>query len=501
MSVRGAESTPDRKARRALAKFETVYDHVRRMYVDSVDMSPLVEEAIREMFRQLDPHTEYSTADEMTQFREMYQGQFSGIGVTTMWLRDSLVVIAVQPGEPADQAGIRIDDRMVRIDGQKVAANPYKQLRGDVGSEVKIEVVRRDSLNPITYNITRRKITIPSVDLAYRVDSTTGYIKLTRFSQTTMQEFNRAYAQLGPVENLILDLRGNGGGLFQQAIALSNFFLPKGVRIVSIEGRGISSVSNNARQRPVFPEQGRLVVLIDERSASASEVVSGALQDWDRAVIVGRRSFGKGLVQRQYLLNDGSSIRLVIARYHTPSGRVIQRPYVKGEDRSSYVNQELPDSIPALAYKTLRTGRTVYGGGGITPDVIVPQDTIGMVYLNSIVQQNVLQQFIQDYLDQNRKSLNERYPDVETFDEQFEITPALYEELTRLGQIQGVIPPPVDSAAERQTKQRLKALLVERLFGEEAFWRMWHARDDAEFLRALEIIRNGNTDEILSGKK
>ena len=270
-----AVSRPDRAQRRSLAKLERSYEYIRKMYVDSVDMAPLVEEAIRSMVQQLDPHTEYASAAEMAEFWSLYRGKFGGIGIQTQWIRDSLVVTSLLSGGAAEEAGIRPDDRIVRVDGRAVKEIPASELisamRGDAGSKVKILVIRRGVCQPILYEIVRREIPLPSVELAYRVDSAVGYIKLIRFGQTTMREVQRAYEELDRPKELILDLRGNGGGLLDQAIALSGFFLPKGSWIVSTEGRSVPSVVHSARRNPVFPAEGRLIVLIDERSASASE--------------------------------------------------------------------------------------------------------------------------------------------------------------------------------------------------------------------------------------
>ena len=485
-----AVSRPDRAQRRSLAKLERSYEYIRKMYVDSVDMAPLVEEAIRSMVQQLDPHTEYASAAEMAEFWSLYRGKFGGIGIQTQWIRDSLVVTSLLSGGAAEEAGIRPDDRIVRVDGRAVKEIPASELisamRGDAGSKVKILVIRRGIRLPILYEIVRREIPVPSVELAYRVDSAVGYIRLIRFGQTTMREVQRAYEELDRPKELILDLRGNGGGLLDQAIALSGFFLPKGSRIVSTEGRSVPSVVHSARRNPVFPAEGRLVVLIDERSASASEIVSGALQDWDRAIIVGRRSFGKGLVQRQYLLPDGSALRLVIARYHTPSGR----------DRTAYRTHSLPDTIPSPAYRTLRTGRTVYGGGGIAPDVCVIQDTVQASYLNALLRKNIFPEFMQHYLDRTRAALERDYPEFASFEERFEVPDEMYEELIGLGLEQGVTPPAEDSDVEAGTRRLLKALLAERLFDREALLRILHARDDADFIRALNLLKNWEAEGL-----
>ena len=417
-----AVSRPDRAQRRSLAKLERSYEYIRKMYVDSVDMAPLVEEAIRSMVQQLDPHTEYASAAEMAEFWSLYRGKFGGIGIQTQWIRDSLVVTSLLSGGAAEEAGIRPDDRIVRVDGRAVKEIPASELisamRGDAGSKVKILVIRRGIRLPILYEIVRREIPVPSVELAYRVDSAVGYIRLIRFGQTTMREVQRAYEELDRPKELILDLRGNGGGLLDQAIALSGFFLPKGSRIVSTEGRSVPSVVHSARRNPVFPAEGRLVVLIDERSASASEIFAGAIQDNDRGTIIGRRTYGKGLVQQPIEFRDGSMIRLTIARYYTPSGRCIQKPYEKGHgeeyendlieryERGEFFSQDsIKQSGPQ--FKT-RLGRTVYGSGGIMPDIFVPEDTSDVTsYYKEALISGLIYQYAFNFADSHRQELNE----------------------------------------------------------------------------------------------
>ncbi|MDE5707320.1 MAG: S41 family peptidase, partial [Alistipes sp.] len=377
--VRAAAASPGHRERADRKKLCEVFDRIRRMYVDTVDTESVAEEAIRAMVASLDPHSEYVAAEEMERFRSLYRGKYGGIGIGLLRLRDSLVVTTVAPSGPAWQAGVRPDDRIVRIDGRDAIEclrhEGPEVLRGDPGTSVTVEVVRRDTPAVRTCRIVRKQISQPTIEGRCLLDSTIGYIRVARFGQTTLAELHRAYAALGRPHDLILDLRGNRGGLLRQAIGMADFFLPKGSLIVSTRGRGVPDAEYRADRAPQFPEQGRLVVLIDETSASASEVVAGALQDWDRAVIVGRRSFGKGLVQRQYPLDDGSALLLVVSRYHTPSGRMIQRPYGKATDRRAYYASSCPDSVAGSPFETLRTGRTMYDGGGITPDVIVGRDS------------------------------------------------------------------------------------------------------------------------------
>jgi len=293
------------------------------------------------MLEELDPHSAYIGAEEMKGVQESFDGEFSGIGVEFNVLRDTEIVVNTIAGGPAERVGVRANDRIVRIDtldavGMSRTDVP-KHLRGKTGTKVGIDVVRHGTPGQLHFVIVRDKIPLNTVDASYLAGEGIGYIKVNRFGRTTMDEFTEAYRKLGRPEGLILDLRGNGGGLLEQAIGMAGFFLPRGAVIVSTEGRAVPASSFRA-QTNGEDLKGRLVVLIDESSASASEIVAGAVQDWDRGVVVGRPSFGKGLVQRQIGLSDGSAVRITVARYHTPSGRVIQRPYEKGKRREYYLD-------------------------------------------------------------------------------------------------------------------------------------------------------------------
>ena len=373
---------------RQFQKLAQVFRYLSGLYVDEVEMKPVVEGAITGMLEELDPHSAYIGAEEMKGVQESFDGEFSGIGVEFNVLRDTVIVVNTIAGGPAERVGVRANDRIVRIDtldavGMSRTDVP-KHLRGKTGTKVGIDVVRHGTPGRLHFVIVRDKIPLNTVDASYLAGEGIGYIKVNRFGRTTMDEFTEAYRKLGRPEGLILDLRGNGGGLLEQAIGMAGFFLPRGAVIVSTEGRAVPASSFRA-QTNGEDLKGRLVVLIDESSASASEIVAGAVQDWDRGVVVGRPSFGKGLVQRQIGLSDGSAVRITVARYHTPSGRVIQRPYEKGKRREYYLDHlrryddAARDSLDAAApaYRTLRTGRTVYGGGGIRPDILVEADTAG----------------------------------------------------------------------------------------------------------------------------
>ena len=413
---------------RQFQKLAQVFRYLSGLYVDEVEMKPVVEGAITGMLEELDPHSAYIGAEEMKGVQESFDGEFSGIGVEFNVLRDTVIVVNTIAGGPAERVGVRANDRIVRIDtldavGMSRTDVP-KHLRGKTGTKVGIDVVRHGTPGRLHFVIVRDKIPLNTVDASYLAGEGIGYIKVNRFGRTTMDEFTEAYRKLGRPEGLILDLRGNGGGLLEQAIGMAGFFLPRGAVIVSTEGRAVPASSFRA-QTNGEDLKGRLVVLIDESSASASEIVAGAVQDWDRGVVVGRPSFGKGLVQRQIGLSDGSAVRITVARYHTPSGRVIQRPYEKGKRREYYLDHlrryddAARDSLDAAApaYRTLRTGRTVYGGGGIRPDILVEADTAGFSnYYGELIRRGIVADFVGDWLDGSRDSLSRRYASFEAFD-------------------------------------------------------------------------------------
>ena len=391
---------------RQFQKLAQVFRYLSGLYVDEVEMKPVVEGAITGMLEELDPHSAYIGSEEMKGVQESFDGEFSGIGVEFNVLRDTVIVVNTIAGGPAERVGVRANDRIVRIDtldavGMSRTDVP-KYLRGKTGTKVGIDVVRHGTPGRLRFVIVRDKIPLNTVDASYLAGDGIGYIKVNRFGRTTMEEFTEAYRKLGRPEGLILDLRGNGGGLLEQAIGMAGFFLPRGAVIVSTEGRAVPASSFRA-QTNGEDLKGRLVVLIDESSASASEIVAGAVQDWDRGVVVGRPSFGKGLVQRQIGLPDGSAVRITVARYHTPSGRVIQRPYEKGKRREYYLDHlrryddAARDSLDAAApaYRTLRTGRTVYGGGGIRPDILVEADTAGFSnYYGELIRRGIVADFV-----------------------------------------------------------------------------------------------------------
>lgn len=484
-----------------LQKLVEVYRFLARYYVDEVEMAPLVEQAIKGMLDELDPHSAYLDAEQMESVAASFDGEFSGIGVEFNILRDTIIVVNTIAGGPAERVGVRPNDRIVRIDtldavGMRQVDVP-KHLRGRTGTRVAVDVVRRGVGERLHFVMVRDRIPLNTVDAAYMAADGIGYIKVNRFGRTTMSEFREAYERLGRPAKLILDLRGNGGGLLEQAIGMAEFFLPRGAQIVSTEGRGVPPRTFRA-QSDGEDLEGPLVVLIDEVSASASEIVTGAVQDWDRGVVVGRPSFGKGLVQRQVSLGDGSAVRITVARYHTPSGRVIQRPYEKGKREEYYLDHlrryddAVRDSLDAAApaFRTLRTGRTVRGGGGIRPDILIDVDTTEYSqYQAQLIRRGVVNEYVGVLMDSRRDSLQRLYPTFERFDEAFEIDDATLRGLTELGAERGVAPDEAGFAVSAELlRVQLKALVAQRLFGTEGYYRVVNRLRSEAFREAVSLL-------------
>lgn len=484
-----------------LQKLVEVYRFLARYYVDEVEMAPLVEQAIKGMLDELDPHSAYLDAEQMESVAASFDGEFSGIGVEFNILRDTIIVVNTIAGGPAERVGVRPNDRIVRIDtldavGMRQVDVP-KHLRGRTGTRVAVDVVRRGVGERLHFVMVRNRIPLNTVDAAYMAAEGIGYVKINRFGRTTMSEFREAYERLGRPAKLILDLRGNGGGLLEQAIGMAEFFLPRGALIVSTEGRGVPPRTFRA-QSDGEDLDGALVVLIDEVSASASEIVTGAVQDWDRGVVVGRPSFGKGLVQRQVSLGDGSAVRITVARYHTPSGRVIQRPYEKGKREEYYLDHlrryddAVRDSLDAAApaFRTLRSGRTVRGGGGIRPDILIDVDTTEYSqYQAQLIRRGVVNEYVGVLMDSRRDSLQRLYPTFERFDEAFEIDDATLRGLTELGAERGVAPDEAGFAVSAELlRVQLKALVAQRLFGTEGYYRVVNRLRSEAFREAVSLL-------------
>jgi carboxyl-terminal processing protease len=471
-----------------MQKFREVLTLVEQEYVDEAKTNELVDEAIGHMLTKLDPHSTYIPATEREEANEDLRGNFEGIGIEFNIFEDTLVVVSPLSGGPSEAVGLLSGDRIVKVNDKMIAgiglssADVFKHLKGPKGTEVKIEVVRRGSKEPIHYNIIRDKIPQFSVDVSYMIDSEIGYIKVSRFAQTTYEEFMQALNGLKKkgMKKLILDLQGNPGGYMGQAIDMADEFLPAGEKIVFTKGKDVRNNSEAFTTNKGEFETGDLIVLVNEGSASASEIVSGALQDNDRALVVGRRTFGKGLVQSPFDLNDGSELRLTVSRYYTPSGRSIQRPYNDKEEyyqevyAGRFKNGEFfhADSVKfsdSLKYQT-KNGRTVYGGGGIMPDYFVPLDTTSSSsYFNRLFNGNVLREFAFNYAQANEKQLVEM--GLTNYIEKFRITDAMLDQVVTIGKKRNIIP----RMQELQSKKKifqiyLKAEIARQIWRSEGFF-------------------------------
>lgn len=501
-----AQSRPKSEDVRQLSKFNKIYGYVVGTYVEEVDMQPLVDKAIESMLTELDPHSSYIRAKDMQHVQEQLEGEFSGIGVEFNLLRDTILVVNTIAGAPAESVGVRPNDRIVTIDGENAVgmkrADIPSKLRGKRGSKVLIGVVRHGTEGVLEFEITRNNIPLNTLDAAYEIAKGVGYVKINRFGRTTVDEFQKATSALGKLNGIILDLRGNSGGLLEQAIGLASHFLTEGTEVVSTEGRAMPKQVYHAHKGGYF-SKGAVVVLVDEFTASASEIVAGALQDWDRGVIVGRPSFGKGLVQRQVTLNDGSALRLTVARYHTPTGRVIQRPYEEGKreeyfkaQRERLIAQGAAADTVAIAemptYKTLRNERTVRGGGGITPDVIIERDTVEVTpYLIKIIGRGVTAEYLYEYLDANRDLLKRDYPTFEQFREKFQVSDDMLAAVAGKASAKGVEPNSVEYERSKSfVRRQLKALIARNLFSESAYYEILNSEGDSVLDEGVRIATN-----------
>jgi len=490
------------------SKIGDVIKLIGRDYVDAVEIDKLQEDAIISMLEELDPHSQYIAASDFATVNEHLEGNFEGIGVQFRLEKDTVMVILPISGGPSEKVGIRAGDRIVMVEGDTIAGvgisnnEVIKLLKGPRGTKVNVHVFRRDAKQLLPFTITRNVIPTYSLDIAYMVDEKIGYVKLNKFSATTYEEMVRSLRTLKSqgMKQLILDLRGNTGGYLQAAVNVADEFLKDKQLIVYTEGKNRPRSYAYATRRGNF-EAEDIIILIDEGSASASEIVAGAIQDNDRGTIIGRRSFGKGLVQEQINLVDGSALRLTVARYYTPTGRSIQKPYENGkgdymkEFHDRFRNGEVlhADSIhfdDSLKFVTAG-GKVVYGGGGIMPDIFVPiRSGENFSYYNQLINRGVIYDFTFEYTDKNRSELS-RFKDFETFDKHFVVSNLLFEELLQFADDRKIVRDNESIAAMRlEIETMIKALIGRNILNDEGFYPIYHQIDDTfkEAVRQLKMM-------------
>jgi carboxyl-terminal processing protease len=497
-------------------KFDEVLTYVNRMYVDPVNDEQLTDAAIVALLEKLDPHSTYISKEEVDEANSSINGSFVGIGIRFQILKDTLMVVATIPGGPSEKLGILPGDKITKIENENVAGIGLKnnqvreRLLGELGTKVKVEVLRKSAKKPMDFVITRDNIPINSVDAYYMVTPEIGYLKLNSFSRSTVDEIQKGITSLKAqgMKHLIFDLQGNGGGLLDAAQKVADEFLSGEKLIVYSEGRAQPRTNLKAGKKGLW-EDGSLIVLTDEYSASASEIVSGAIQDWDRGMIIGRRSYGKGLVQRPIDLTDGSQVRLTIARYYTPTGRWIQKPYddpeaYKKDLTQRYLNGEfqhvdsikLPDS---LKFQTMVTNRTVYGGGGIMPDVFVALDTTEITdYYSDLIQGGHVTGFSLEYVDKNRDHLLAQYPSFKDFNSKFVVDKKFMDEFfayveredkeLKFNEEQYKI-------SETLLKLRIKAVLAQDVWGYSEFYQVYNQSNEI-MQRAVKAIQDKEYEKM-----
>lgn len=493
----------------AIKKFGRFFNWVTNYYVDSIDEDDMAVSAIKGVLKELDPHSTYIDKDEVASLNQSLKGSFEGIGIQFNILNDTILVVSTITGGPSEEVGLNAGDRIIKVDGENVAGidisneGVRKRLMGEKGSTVDIQVKRPGISELLSFSIERDKIPLESLDAAYMLDDNTGYFKLNRFSATTVDEFKESFYKLKQegLEDLVLDLRGNGGGYLKSSEDLASQFLKDNRLIVYTNGVNVRRENYHAEDDGVF-EEGRLIVLIDEGSASASEIVSGAVQDWDRGVIIGRRSFGKGLVQQPLRFRDNSMVRLTIARYYTPTGRLIQKPYENGvkeyrkeiEHRYEHGEMYNADSIDfpdSLKYRTMRNKRTVYGGGGIMPDIFVPADTSDYSdFYREVVAKGLLTELSLEYLDSNRKLLNKQYPDFKKFEKEFQVPESEFQALLKEAKARDISYEESKSQVSKEAiKQQMKALIARDLWNLDKYFYIINQSDNV-INRAMEVLNN-----------
>ena len=495
---------------------------IENFYVDTINSNKIVEEAIIAMLKTLDPHSTYSTPEETKSLTEPLQGKFSGIGITFNMQSDTLYVLQTLVNGPCEKVGIVAGDRIISandtvISGVKMKNNDViKTLRGPKGTEVNLKVKRKGKPELLSFRVVREDIPIYSVDAAYMADKTTGYVRISRFAEDTNDEFVEAVKTLKKqgMKNIIIDLQDNGGGYLGSAYDLASNFLNDGDLVVYTEGLRSAPTYLNVKDSKRLLD-GRVIVLVNQYSASASEIVAGALQDNDRGLIVGRRTFGKGLVQRPFPFPDGSMIRLTISRYHTPSGRCIQKPYTEGDEdeyrndmnkryeSGEFMNEDSVHFADSLKYTTLKNKRIVYGGGGIMPDKFVPIDTTEYSeYYSKMVGSGNLHKYCLRYVDDNRGALKQKYPVDDDFVRDFEVTDQMIVDLVALCENDSLkYNEEQYLRSQNAIKSVIKANIASNTYGSKSFYKVIGPRDNILKV-ALNLINDKKEyDRLLKGEK
>ncbi len=504
------DASAQRYANKETEKLDYLLYFLNNNYVDTIKTDEIVEEGIRAMLKKLDPHSIYMTREELREMDEPLVGNFDGVGIQFNILEDTIVVVNTIVGGPSEKLGILAGDKIVKIESENVAGIKLKnkdvmtRLRGPRGTVVRVSIFRKGSKNLIDYSITRDKIPLTSIDATYMLNAETGYVKLSRFSATSGEEFVKSLDTLRDqgMKNLVLDLTGNGGGYLKAATDIVDQFLGDKNIIVYTQGRTAASRVDYTSTSSGLFEKGKLIVLIDEGSASASEIVSGAVQDLDRGLIIGRRSFGKGLVQNSFPFPDGSAMRLTTARYYTPSGRCIQKPYEEGVDdyyddlnkrfrHGEFTNKDSIHFADSLKYYTAGK-RLVYGGGGIMPDIFIPLDTTeNSKYLTDIYRKGIFNKFTLKYVDQHRAELNSSYRNVKEFKANFNVSETLIEEFIAAAEADDI---KRDEEGLKTSgnfiRRQLKALMANQLWGVSEFYQV--INDNNPIVQ--EALRQMNSD-------
>ena len=495
----------------ALQKLMNAEYAISSLYVDSVNEDKLVEEAIKGMLESLDPHSSYTDAKETKELEEPLQGEFSGVGIQFNMNKDTLYVIQTVPGGPSERVGVLAGDRIIYVNDTIIAgvkmknSDIQKRLRGKKGTNVTIKVKRPGVKELITFRITRDNIPLHSIDAQYMLDERTGYLRISRFGAKTHEEMMDALKELKKqgMTQLIMDLSDNGGGYLNAAIDMCNEFLNRGQLMVYTEGDNSPRNEANANGWGEYQDL-HMVVMVNQYSASAAEIFAGAMQDWDRAVIVGRRTFGKGLVQRPFKFEDGSMMRLTVARYYTPSGRCIQKPYNRG-DKKAYEKELLEranegeyyslDSIQfndSLRYTTRLNHRIIYGGGGVMPDVYVPIDTSEYsTYYRDLSAKGILNQYVIKYVDKNRKSIAKQYSTLDAYDRGFAVSDEMMRDLIAMGEQDSVkFDEEKYRTSELLLKDIVKGLIARDVYGDQSAYNVIINHRNPDLKAAIEVLND-----------